>query len=184
MIYFTSDWHIGHNKPFIYEERGFSNIFDMDTAIIKNCNSIIKPEDTLIILGDLALGQDEKEWNQIFDNINCNEIFFIAGNHDTLKRIEKYKNEYGFQYLGEACSFKYEGYHFFLSHYPTLVGNYDENDKPLKRKCINLCGHTHTKDKFSDFDKGLIYHVELDAHNNNIVSFETIINDIKGKIND
>ena len=51
--------------------------------------------------------------------------------------------------------------------------------KPLKKKLINLCGHTHTDNKFKDMDKGLIYHVELDAHNNKPVLLDDIIDDLK-----
>jgi hypothetical protein len=54
-----------------------------------------------------------------------------------------------------------------------------DNDKPLIKRIISLCGHTHTPDKFIDMDKGLIYHVELDAHENQVVSIDTIIEDIK-----
>lgn len=85
-------------------------------------------------------------------------------------------------YLGQSCTVKLEGYRFLLSHYPTLVGKYNDNDKPLKKKLINLCGHRHVSDKFADFDKGLIYHVEVNAHNNQIVSLPQIIQDIEEKI--
>ena len=56
MIYFTSDWHIGHNKEFLYKPRGFETIEQHDIAILLKCNQIVKPEDELWILGDLALG--------------------------------------------------------------------------------------------------------------------------------
>ena len=36
MIYFTSDWHFCHNKPFIYESRGFKSIEEMNEIIIEN----------------------------------------------------------------------------------------------------------------------------------------------------
>ena len=56
MIFFTSDWHIGHNKTFLYSPRGFQSIEEHDEVIITNCNKIVKPDDELWILGDLALG--------------------------------------------------------------------------------------------------------------------------------
>ena len=68
-----------------------------------------------------------------------------------------------------------------MSHYPTITSNHDYN-KPLNKRLINLCGHTHTKDKFADWDKGIIYHVELDAHNNTPVNIEEIIKDIEIKL--
>ena len=80
-----------------------------------------------------------------------------------------------------ALRMKYGQNTFFLSHYPTLVGDNHEDDKPLKNCVINLCGHVHTKDKFYDWDKGLIYHVELDAHDNKPVSLDQILADITNK---
>lgn len=58
-----------------------------------------------------------------------------------------------------------------------MTSNY--NDKGLFG-VINLCGHLHTTDRFWDMDEhGLIYHVELDAHNMRPVLIDNIIEDIK-----
>ena len=42
MVWFTSDLHLGHNKPFLYEPRGFKNIQEHDNAIIENWNIHVK----------------------------------------------------------------------------------------------------------------------------------------------
>jgi len=179
MIWFTSDWHIGHSKDFCYGARGFNNTTDMDTAILYNCNKFVKQNDTLYILGDLAMSSVEEEWNRVYYNLICQDVHYLQGNHDTNKKMDIFDDEYRFTYEGLATIIRYGKYHFYLSHYPTLVGKYDDNDKPLKHRLINLCGHTHTKDKFSDMDKGLIYHVEVDAHDCCPISIEQIIADIK-----
>ena len=44
-IYLASDWHFNHNKPFIYEPRGFTNIEEMNEAIIKRHNSVVDDDD-------------------------------------------------------------------------------------------------------------------------------------------
>ena len=103
--------------------------------------------------------------------------YVILGNHDTNPRVECYRNSPDTEILGYAIPFKYGKYHFYLSHYPSLTANYDQDD-PLPMRVINLCGHTHTPDRFSDMDKGLIYHVELDAHDNKPVSIEKIIEEV------
>ena len=59
MIYFSSDHHLQHNKNFIYEPRGFKNIYEMNNTIIKNFNSIITWEDDFYLLGDNFLGELE-----------------------------------------------------------------------------------------------------------------------------
>lgn len=172
MIYFTSDWHIGHNKEFIYAERGFSSIEEHNTAILLRCNEIVGPDDELWILGDLAMGGDEKEWNRVYNQLICQNIHYIQGNHDTNKKMDIYDG-YGFEYHGYADVIKFgKKMTFYLSHYPTMVGNYGDK-KPL----WNLSGHTHSKDKFEYGQYG-IYNVALDAHNCYPVSVEEILKDI------
>ena len=176
MIWFTSDWHIGHDKEFLYKPRGFTNIFDHDTAVIKNMNEVISWNDELWILGDLALGTNKTEWDRVYYNIKCQNIKFIIGNHDTDKKLDKYIDEYKFDLCGYANVIKAsKTKRFYLSHYPTLCSNYDDNKNNYT---ISVCGHSHYKNRFQDMDKGLIYHIELDAHDMYPVSIEEIINDI------
>jgi calcineurin-like phosphoesterase family protein len=179
-IYFTSDLHFNHSKDFIYEPRGFANVDQMNEAIILRHNSVVTPEDEVYILGDLCLGgTNALEHNKrLIERLNGN-LHIILGNHDSLPRIQMY---WDLRNIAEfpvyAATLKYAGYNFYLSHYPTLTANYDD-DKPLKKKVINLCGHSHTKDKFSDMDKGIIYHVEQDAHDCYPVLLDDIIEDIR-----
>ncbi len=174
-IWFTSDLHWCHNKPFLYEPRGFDSIYEMNEQIIKNINEVVDWTDTLYILGDCFLNNNEEGMSYM--KRLPGEKHIIWGNHDTDTRKELMINE-GFICHGHADMIKINGYHFYLSHYPTITSNYDD-DKPLNRRVISLCGHSHTNNRFQDMDKGLIYHVELDAHNNYPVDVETIIKDIK-----
>lgn len=174
MIYLTSDWHIGHVKPFLYEPRGFSSIEEHDKEVLKRCNEIVKPEDELWILGDLAMSSNEKEWNMVYHNLNCQNVHFIIGNHDTDNKMDKYEYEYGFSFEGYVHILKYTKHKtFYLSHYPTIVSNYGEEG----RFFWNLSGHIHSKEKFHKEYK--IYNVALDAHNCYPVSIEQIIKDIE-----
>lgn len=75
--------------------------------------------------------------------------------------------------LGNACTFKYGKYNFYLSHYPTITSNND-NEKPLVRKVINLFGHTHQQIN-SYADQDAMYHVGLDSHDNKPVEINDII---------
>ena len=177
MIYVTSDLHFCHDKEFLYKPRGFASCAEMNEAIVRNWNNIITPDDDVYVLGDLMLKDDNLGiyyWDQLVGKKHV-----ILGNHDTDARIELYKECHDTVVEGFAVRLKYEQNTFFLSHYPTLVGDKREEGKPLKNCVINLCGHVHTKDKFYDWDKGLIYHVELDAHENKPVSIERIFEDIR-----
>lgn len=179
MIYFTSDCHFSHDKEFIWGPRGFKNQWEMNEKIIENWNAIIQPDDDVYILGDIVLS-DINSGIAALKQLKGN-IHIIRGNHDSESRLTLYKD---CQNVVEVCDGKFlkvGKQTFFLSHYPCLTSNLDA-DKPLNRRIINLCGHTHSQDRWLDFDKGLIYHVEMDAHGCKTVSAEQIINEIKEKI--
>ena len=143
MIYFTSDLHFCHDRQFIYGPRGFSSIKEHDETIVKNWNSIVQSDDTVYILGDLMLNDNEKgiEYLRQLNGFK----FFIRGNHDADNRTQLYQDN-GIPFIGDAHYMKYNGYHFYLSHYPTLTGNLEKES--LKQMTLNLFGHTHQKDKF------------------------------------
>ncbi len=177
-IYLTSDWHFMHNRDFIYKPRGFTNTLEMSQEIVKRYNEIIQPEDHVYVLGDLMLNDDETGIKLIKSLKGT--IHIIRGNHDTDTRMEFYKNCYNIAEVCEGKFLNYNGYHFYLTHFPCICSNFDY-EKPLKSRTINLCGHTHTPDKFLDWDKGVIYHVEVDAHNCYPVFLDDILNEIKTK---
>lgn len=175
MIFVTSDLHFGHNKPFLYEPRGFSSIEEHDKEVIKRWNSIITPEDNVYILGDLMLGDNEYGMECLRELTGFKHI--ITGNHDTVNRVLMYHDDIFVSEIAYATVIKKGKWSFYLSHYPTKVGNYD--DEETHRKFYSLCGHTHTKDKWLDFKECKSYHVELDAHNCYPVLLDDIIKDIK-----
>lgn len=174
MIYLTSDFHFGHNKEFIYKARGYDTIEQMNRQLFYNFNKIVTNADDVYILGDLIMG-DSADSICYIKSLH-GSLHIICGNHDTNNRQDLYRL---CSNVCEICTSKYlkiSKQHFYLSHFPTLTANHD--NKPLKQSIINLCGHAHTKDPFLDWDKGLIYHVEVDAHNNKPISIEKIIKDI------
>ena len=181
-VWVSSDFHFGHNKSFLYNPRGFNDIETHDETIIDSWNMMVKPQDDVYTLGDYFLNNND---NGIKKMSRLNGKFHIIwGNHDTDNR----KKIIGLlpnviEICGYSTILKYKKYHFYLSHYPTICSNHDF-DKPLKARAINLCGHTHTKNKFLDWNLGTIYHCELDAHYNLPVNIENIIIDIKEKIHE
>lgn len=176
----TSDLHFNHEKEFLYEPRGFESIKEHDEEIIKNWNATVSPEDIVYLLGDVFLGSDKEYGKSCLEQLNGN-IKLILGNHDGSAKQQVYESCPNVSIVGYSTLIKYKKYNIYLSHFPTIVSNYDR-DKPLKARVINLCGHSHTKDKWADYDKGLIYHCELDSHNNYPVLLDDIITEIKEKI--
>ncbi len=178
-IWITSDTHFSHQKSFLYEPRGFSSATEMNQAIVERWNSVVKPEDTVYHLGDIALSDTEDAIKYI-KNLKGN-IIWIRGNHCTTNKIKRISETcpnihlLGTPDTSYATVIKSGKWSFYLSHYPTLTGN----NEPW-RKFVNLCGHSHTQDEWSDWDK-MCYHVEMDAHDCFPVNLEKIKIDIRNK---
>lgn len=81
-VFFISDTHFGHNRDFIYERRGFKNVYEHDAAIIERWNRVIRPCDTVIHCGDVMFGEGGAErLLNIFNALNFKRLFLMPGNH-------------------------------------------------------------------------------------------------------
>lgn len=180
-VWVTSDLHFNHNKEFLFEPRGFKSIEEHDKAIITNWNSVVGIDDIVYVLGDIGMGTDIDYLVNCISQLSGN-ILWVLGNHDTPRKIEflcqKCTN---LRLVGYASFIKSGKWRFYLSHYPTAVGNYEKEIS--HKKFYSLCGHSHCKDRWNDFFTMKAYHCELDCHNNYPISLEQIIEDIKGKTN-
>ena len=176
-IWLTSDLHFSHNRDFLWQPRGFENIYEHNETIIKNFNEVVGWDDDLYILGDCFLNDNE-------EGMKCmrrlpGRLHIIWGNHDTLTRQTLLSNEPRVIIHGYADIIKYNNYHFYLSHYPTITTNFDD-DKKFKARLFSLSGHTHSKAIWQPACESS-YNVALDAHNNYPVDIDIIINDLKEK---
>ena len=73
----------------------------------------------------------------------------------------------------------YRGYHFYLSHFPTITSNLEK--ETLKQCTICLFGHTHQNNNFF-MDMPFMYHVGVDSHNCTPVLLDDAIEDMKAKV--
>ena len=175
-IWFTSDWHFGHDREFVWEVRGFDSIEEMNEAIIERHNSVVAPEDDVYVLGDLMLG-DNNVGIECIKRLN-GRLHIILGNHDTKTREQLYRELPNAEVLGYAAVVKIGKRSFYLSHYPTLTANFDD-----PHPTINLYGHTHQISKFYE-DRPWMFHVGMDSHNCYPIEIETIRTLIKEKIDE
>ena len=180
MIYVVSDWHLNHNKEFIYKARGFSSVEEMNTEIIKRHNSKVMAEDEVYVLGDCCLGgasslQSNKELIEQFNG----KLHIICGNHCTPSRIEMYRMCKNVVSILYADVLHYRGYHFYMSHFPTLTANLEKES--LKQCTICLYGHTHQKKNFYE-DMPFMYHVGVDSHACTPVLLDDAIEEMKQKV--
>ena len=155
----------------------------MNEETIRRFNEVVNPEDTVYILGDIALGGGSQETLEkakaLIERLN-GSLYLIRGNHDTDNRISMYRDCKNVVSCGLwATCIKYEGYHFYLSHFPTLTANLEKES--LKQCTCNLFGHTHQTTNFY-MDMPMYYHVGVDSHNCYPVELDTIIEEMKYKV--
>ena len=176
-IWFTSDLHLCHNREFIWKKRGFDNIDEMNKAIVHNWNSIVGPDDTVYVLGDVMLKNPE-EGIELLKSLH-GHIKIVLGNHDTDEREALYKTCQNVESVSLAERINYKGYRFFCTHYPCNTANLEKES--LKKCILNLYGHTHQKSNFYE-DIPYMYHVGVDSHNCTPVSIDDIIEEMENKV--
>lgn len=83
MIYFTADFHFGHQNVIDYCKRPWTNANKMEQVLVANYRKLVTPEDTVYILGDLTLAgpQNRGYLDRIVEALPGTK-HFILGNHD------------------------------------------------------------------------------------------------------
>ena len=174
-VYFTSDTHFRHNQSFIYESRGYKDRYEHDDALIAKINEVVRPEDTLIHLGDFCLNITPPEFNEILARINCQNIAYIWGNHNSCirkhyedavtteygKDIEVYPYAVGkITYLGYYGEVIVNGQMIVIHHYPHQIWN------QMQKGAWQLSGHSHYTNPTTQLDStyNKILDVGWDGH--------------------
>lgn len=82
MRFFTSDLHFGHERIIEFEpkSRPFASVPEMNEGIIEAHNAIVSPDDTVFILGDVAMGKIADSL-PLVGRLNGYKIL-VPGNHD------------------------------------------------------------------------------------------------------
>jgi calcineurin-like phosphoesterase family protein len=177
MIFCTSDLHLGHDKDFVVQARGFETVEEMNAEIIRRWNERVYPDDDVYVLGDLTLG-DVEEGIRLITKLN-GYLHIMRGNHDTDKKVERYLELPNVIEVKYADVLKYGKAVFWMGHYPTITANYDD-DKPWAKHVVCLFGHTHQEQPFYN-NNPYMYNVGMDAHNCTPITIDEIIADIRKK---
>ena len=175
-IWLTSDLHLCHDREFIYKPRGFDSVEDMNAAIVEFWNQTVRDGDTVYLLGDVML-KDNEVGLYLLSKLK-GHIHIILGNHDTDVRRWLYASCPNVDQVSFATRLKYDGYKFFLSHYPTITGSLEKDS--LKKCTCNFYGHTHQKNNFYQ-EVPFMYHVGVNSHYNTPVCIDEAIEDMKKK---
>lgn len=157
MIWFTSDWHLGHTNIIKYCNRPFKDVDEMDKTILDNFFSLVKEGDTVYFLGDLTFKNEiVLKVNSLFCR-NGIKVFYVKGNHDA-------KN-----YLSDLDirEVSINGQPITLCHYPMLSWNKSHFG------AWQLHGHHHNN-RVAEMFPGKRCNVAVDNWDFKPVSFEQL----------
>lgn len=78
--WYTADQHLGHERIIALCDRPFRTVAEMDAALIDRWNSRVDPDDTVWVLGDVAMGDLDASLSLI-SRLHGRK-YLAAGNHD------------------------------------------------------------------------------------------------------
>jgi len=158
-IYFSSDFHLGHNV-IVPKYRDFSSQQEHDTLILDQI-AALKKRDILYILGDFIFDSDKYDYYiSELDKTQC-RIKLVLGNHDSRKLYSEPRFEL------QLPLFSYKG--IWVSHCPI-------HPQELRGR-FNIHGHLHGSEVMlnkTDIKDPNYYNVNLDNHNHKFVDFDLI----------
>ena len=172
MDYFASDFHIGHNREFIYKNRGFSAIEEHDKALFKEISEKLTIKDTLYYLGDFTFKHNSLEIIEDMSYIPC-KVIFITGNHDRyIIQNKKYMSE-RFTFVGSLFDYKNKDINITLCHYPLRAWNKSHFNS------WHLYGHIHSETDFG----GKTLNIAIDNTKQFILSLDEVAHYMKCRPN-
>ena len=130
-VWCWSDLHFFHTNIIKYCGRPFATAEEMNNALLKNCLACVRPDDILLIGGDITMSNINGT-NALLRAIPAYKIN-VLGNHDTHKhqRLKLAVDE------TVAClELRYQDRLIFVSHYPV-------SESVLSPGQVNLHGHIH-----------------------------------------
>ena len=175
-VFFTSDLHLGHRT--VSEIRGFNSIEEHDRVVLGNISKVVRPGDTLWILGDVAMGGWRDNILPLMALVAGYRInaHAVLGNHDRPAPNNSNGHAYvsdfamrgGFASVSTVAKISVEGRSLLMSHYP-YDGDHTEEERYDQFRLRDLGttllhGHTHSDQRVSRSSNGTLQiHVGLDA---------------------
>ena len=123
--YIISDTHFHHNNIIRYCNRPARH----DSIMVDNWNSIVKNDDVVLHLGDIAFATQKHGIPWLRGN-----KYFIRGNHDHSHTVKTLKSQ-GWKEVKPFIQKFGEGMRIYFTHYPT--------DERFNEWDLNIHGHIH-----------------------------------------
>jgi len=134
MIYFTADHHFGHANIIKHSSRPFSSVEEMDAALLANWNGVVRPQDTVYIMGDLFF-RNTISAEDYLRKLNGKK-HLIVGNHDR-DWMKKTALPQFFESVENMVEINDGTHRITLCHYPMMTWNH------VAKGSYMIHGHIH-----------------------------------------
>lgn len=161
--FITADLHFDH-KALIEKGCRPQNV---DKLIIDNWNKAVKPNDTVIVLGDVTWSS-----NTHMDELTGHKIL-VKGNHDH-KSVSWYMN-HGFDFACESLSMHLCNMNILFTHKPISSIGFGEN-------ILNIHGHLHDMKHPYDAWDNYRYLVVLERNGYNVEKLSDLLPTLYNKL--
>ena len=128
-IWIISDTHFGHANIIKYCNRPFDSVEEMNEVMIQRWNAVVKPQDHVYHLGDVASSQ--QMLNAVMPRLVGHKRL-VLGNHDNHAPIQDYA-----KYFDKILAWRLFK-PVILTHVPIHVESFGKAD-------VNVHGHIHEK---------------------------------------
>jgi len=178
--WFISDIHVDHTNVLHLSKRPFKNVQEMEQTIIENINKVVRPNDVLILVGDVSLGKKES-WVRFLSALTTKNVILVKGNHDRWQSIPKDM----LLMIVEQMVIRMHGFLFVVSHYPYRCSAWRAFWRRLHPSVLSpkrprdtglwlLHGHDHRTSRLVHYHPRMIS-VGVDANDFKPISGEEII---------
>ncbi len=113
MIFYIADTHFGDERVMRLARRPYDSLTEMNEALISNWNNAVSPQDTVYIVGDFAIDDENA---QVIERLN-GEKHLILGNHDKALTEKALK---AFASVNTILTITDNGRSVCLCHYPLM----------------------------------------------------------------
>lgn len=156
-VWFVSDLHYYHGKPFILGPRNYGTLNEAMQDLKQKWKQYVSPQDIVFNLGDLIVGAGDKTTEAMYEMLAlpCAHHYFLWGNHNAgvkqfyddakadlgfADNVEVYPLTlpgYNFTYLGDYAELQIDGQIVVICHYPIASWNH------ISKEAFMLHGHCH-----------------------------------------
>jgi calcineurin-like phosphoesterase family protein len=160
-IFFTSDWHIGHNHVIDFDNRPFRDLEHMHKELVRRFNNIVPKDGLTYFLGDMTFTGSEFT-KGIISQLNGTKVLLL-GNHD--KASNSCYNS-GFDVVLNSATIYIQNQKVTLSHCP-LLGIFREQTKGMHDSTVGENWHGEARNtRFSVVNEGQ-FHLHGHIHSPN-----------------